>query len=159
LDLIKITGDFSLQRRDDKEYVIVAPRHIAPPVPWTTQGYPFFSGRAVYRRTFDLPHAFTGQRVFLEPEMADDVLEVVVNGQQAGVRLWAPYAVEITDLLQAGENTLELRVANTLVNLLEATERPSGLTGAPRLVPHRHFIFDSTKYEDVDASVVQNTGA
>jgi hypothetical protein len=142
LDLVKITGDFSLERRDDGGYVIAAPRTTVQPAPWTAQGYPFFSGRAVYRRRFALPATFAEQRVFLEPELADDVLEMIVNGQQAGVRLWAPYAAEITDLLQPGENMVELRVANTLVNLLEAVERPSGLTGAPRLVPHHRFVFN-----------------
>jgi len=76
--------------------------------------------------------------------MQDDVLEVVVNGQSAGIRLWAPYQVEITNLLKSGENTLELRVANTLVNLLERVERPSGLAGAPKLVPYQTFTFDLT---------------
>jgi hypothetical protein len=58
------------------------------------------------------------------------------------VRLWAPYEAEITDLLKPGENTLELRVANTLVNLLERVERPSGLRAAPKLIPYRTFVFD-----------------
>ena len=52
--------------------------------------------------------------------------------------------MDITDLLRAGENLLELRVANTLVNLLERVERPSGLAGAPKLVPYRTFTFDLT---------------
>jgi hypothetical protein len=91
--------------------------------------------------------------------MADDVLEVIVNGRQAAVRLWEPYAVEITDLLEVGENMLELRIANTLVNLLEAVERPSGLTGPPRLTPYRRFVFDVPTQEDVDAAVVQDTEA
>jgi hypothetical protein len=96
----------------------------------------------VYRKRFALPESFAGQRVFVEPEMQDDVLEVLVNDQSAGVRLWEPYQIEITDLLKPGENMLELRVANTLVNLLEAVERPSGLAGAPKLVPYRMFTFD-----------------
>ena len=82
------------------------------------------------------------QRVFIEPQMHDDVLEVLVNGQSAGVRLWEPYQVEVTELLKPGENTLELRVANTLVNLLERVERPSGLAGAPRLVAYQSFTID-----------------
>jgi hypothetical protein len=69
---------------------------------------------------------------------------VLVNGQSAGVRLWAPYQIEVTNLLKPGENTLELRVANTLVNLLERVERPSGLAGAPKLVPYRTFTFGLT---------------
>jgi hypothetical protein len=144
LDLLKLTGDFSLAPRGDETYRIEAPRAVLQPQSWTKQGYPHFSGRAVYRKRFELPEAFTGQRVFIEPEMEDDVLEVTVNGQSAGVRLWAPYQMEITDFLKPGENMLELRVANTLVNLLERVERPSGLAGPPKLVPYRTFTFDLT---------------
>ncbi|MGE5643775.1 MAG: glycosyl hydrolase, partial [Byssovorax cruenta] len=142
LDLLKLTGEFSLISNGDGTYRIQAPRTSLKPQSWVKQGYPFFSGRAIYRKHFTLPTSFTGQRVFLEPEMEDDVLEVLVNGQSAGVRLWNPYQVEVTQLLKPGENTLELRVANTLVNLLEAVERPSGLRGAPKLVPYRTFSFD-----------------
>ena len=98
----------------------------------------------MYRKRFELPESFQGQRVFIDPAMEDDVLEVLVNGESAGVRLWAPYQVEITGWLKPGENTLELRVANTLVNLLEAVERPSGLAGAPKLVAYQTFTFDLT---------------
>jgi hypothetical protein len=124
--------------------VIEAPCKSLQPQSWTRQGYPHFSGRAIYRKSFALPESFRGQRVFIEPEMEDDVLEVIVNGKSAGVRLWEPYQVEVTDLLIPGENTLELRVANTLVNLLERVERPSGLAGAPKLVPYRTFTFQIT---------------
>jgi hypothetical protein len=77
--------------------------------------------------------------------MADDTLEVIVNGRRAGVRLWEPYEIELTDHLQPGENFLELRVANTLINLLEAVPRPSGLAGAPKLVPYRKVTFSFAK--------------
>ena len=64
------------------------------------------------------------------------MLEVRINGESAGVRLWTPYTIEITDLLRPGQNEIEMVVANTLVNLLEATPRQSGLAGAPELVPY-----------------------
>jgi hypothetical protein len=145
LDLLKLTGDFSLTPEGDGAYRISAPCNSLSPAPWTVQGYPHFSGQAVYRRKFDLPESFRGQRVFVEPAMEDDVLEVIVNGQSTGVRLWEPYQMEVTDLLKLGENTIELRVANTLVNLLERIDRPSGLAGAPKLVPYRTFTFDLTE--------------
>ncbi len=142
LDLVKITGDFALEPRADGGYRIAPPRTRVRPESWTTQGYPHFSGRAVYRRAFALLDGYDGTRVFIEPAMEDDVLEVVVNGRSAGVRLWPPYEVEVTELLHPGDNVLELRVANTLVNLLERVDRPSGLAAAPRLVPYRSFTFD-----------------
>lgn len=141
LDLVKITGDFSLALERDGSYSITEPRQTAQPQSWTTQGYPFYSGRAVYRKTFEWSPDFEGQRVFVEPAMADDVLEVIINGTSAAVRLWAPYGAELTEYLRPGENTLELRVANTLVNMLERTDRPSGLAGAPRIVFYRSFSF------------------
>jgi hypothetical protein len=142
LDLLKIVGDFSLELREGGGYRIAEPRQRVAPVPWTAQGYPFFSGCATYRRRFQLPREFADQRVFVDAAVGDDVLEVLVNERPAGVRLWAPYEVEITELLQPGENTLELRVANTLINLLEAVERPSGLAGAPQLVAYRRVTFE-----------------
>ena len=81
--------------------------------------------------------------------MEDDVLEVLVNGQSAGVRLWEPYQIEVTRLLKSGENTIEMRVANTLVNLLERVERPSGLAGAPRLVPYQIFEYNLKEPEEL----------
>lgn len=141
LDRLKLMGDFAVDTLADGRLAITAPRRGVQPESWTAQGYPHFSGRAIYRRRFRLPADFAGMRVFLEPALYDDALEVRVNGQCAGVRLWPPYAVEVTHLLQAGENTLELCVANTLVNLLEATPRPSGLAGAPQLVPYQRFVF------------------
>jgi hypothetical protein len=140
LDLVKLMGDFAVERTDGRER-IGAPRATLQPASWVDQGYPSYSGRGLYRRRFELPDDFASQRIFLEPEMRDDTLEVLINGQRAAVRLWEPYEVELTDHLKPGENSLELRVANTPINLLEAVPRPSGLAGAPRLVPYQPVTF------------------
>ncbi len=137
LDLIKLVGDF----RVASGTIIAAARAIQP-ADWTRQGYPYYSGTGSYRTHFNLPEAFGGKRIFLRPRLFQDTLEVLVNGQSAGVRLWPPYDVEITGLLRPGENALELRVANTLVNLLEKVERPSGLASAPELVARSGFCFE-----------------
>jgi hypothetical protein len=95
----------------------------------------------VYQRRFTLPSAAAGARLFLEVPMRDDCLEVTVNGRPAGVFLWDPYRADVTGLVHPGQNELELRVANTLSNLLNADRRPSGLAGPPRLVAHQEFTF------------------
>jgi hypothetical protein len=141
LDLLKIMGNFSLIPKGDGTYQVALPQTTTQPQSWTEQGYPFYSGSAVYRQRFQLPEAFAGQQVFLQPQLRDDVLEVIVNGETAAVRLWPSYEVEITEQLKPGENLLELRVTNTLVNLLEGVERPSGLTGVPSLIPYQEYIF------------------
>ena len=76
--------------------------------------------------------------------MRDDVVEVEVNGRPAGVRLWDPYEFDVTGLVRSGPNELSFRVANTPVNLLGATPRPSGLAGVPRLVPRSSVEADAS---------------
>ena len=138
LDLIKLVGPFGVE-----DGAITAIREDARPAPWTEQGYPFLSGTAVYSRRVDLPGELGAARVVVEADAGDDVLEVLVDGEPAGVRLWEPYGVDITDRL-AGRTgfTLGLRVANTAANLLGGTDRPSGLRGAPRLVIRRPVTAD-----------------
>jgi hypothetical protein len=134
LDLVKLVGDFRVTAGG----AITAPSGaVARPETWTEQGCPFYSGTAVYRCSTRLPDSLDGVRVFLEADAGDDVLEVTVNGRAAGVRLWPPFSVEVTDQAVPGENALELRVANTAINLLSAEPRPSGLRAAPRLVMRR----------------------
>ncbi|HEX6008903.1 MAG TPA: hypothetical protein VFZ50_02240, partial [Actinomycetota bacterium] len=134
VDHLKLVGTFGLDGDAEKGYRMVAPRSAARPAPWTEQGYPFYSGTGVYRARFDAPSVGDGERVVLEVPMGDDVLEAEVNGRSAGVRLWDPYAFDVTDLLLPGENEITLRVANTIANLLNGVDRPSGIAGAPRLV-------------------------
>jgi hypothetical protein len=142
VDNLKITGTFSLTGDAEAGYRIAAPIAEVDPGPWTEQGYPFYSGTGVFRRAFELPESFAGHRWFLEVPMRDDVLEVHVNGAPAGVRLWDPYVVELTDHLRPGTNELAISVTNTLANLINAVDRPSGLAGVPRIVPHTSFSFD-----------------
>ncbi len=142
LDLLKLVGDFSLRPRIEGGYAITALKRQLQPTFWTDQGYPFYSGRGVYRCWFELHADLAGQRIFLDAPVVDDVLEVLVNGERVSVCLWEPYTVEVTRWLQPGENLLELRMANTLINLLEGVVRPSGLCGVPRLVAYQDFKFD-----------------
>jgi hypothetical protein len=135
VDHVKLVGSFALAGDHETGYRMVArPDGPAEPGSWTGQGYPFYSGRGLYRTRVGVPGDLAGRRLLLEVPMRDDVLEVEVNGQRAGVRLWDPYVVEVTGLVRPGPNDLALRVANTPANLLNGTPRPSGLAGRPRLV-------------------------
>jgi len=142
VDRIKLMGVFSLAGSSEEGFRIAAPVEGLPPAPWTEHGYPYLSGTATYRGTFDLPEGFAGHRAFLEAPMGDDVLEVSMNGRSAGVRLWDPYEVEVTDLLEPGTNEVSLSVTNTLANLLNGVDRASGIAGPPKLVARAAFTFD-----------------
>jgi hypothetical protein len=147
VDRVKLMGPFSLAGSAREGFRIVEPVEEMAPGPWTTQGYPFLSGTGTYRQTVDLPEGAEGHRSFLVAPMTDDVLEVHVNGQRAGVRLWDPYEVEITDLVRSGSNEVSISVTNTLANLLNGIDRPSGLAGPPRLVARASFEFDLSAAE------------
>jgi hypothetical protein len=131
---LKIVGDFSL-----------GGRKILPPTPtiavgdWTKQGYPFYSGTGVYRSEFTLPPRYAGGRLFLNVQCGEDVLEVLVNGEQRAVCPWPPYRCDLTGALREGSNVIELKVTNTLINLLEGVEHPSGLFAPPTIEHYQEF--------------------
>jgi len=81
---------------------------------WSTQGYPFYTGRMVYHATFDAP---AGKRTFLRLLRPSGTLfKVRVNGREAGKILWRPYVLELTPLAQPGSNRLEIEVVSSLQN-------------------------------------------
>jgi hypothetical protein len=134
VDHVKLLGEFKLEGGPESGYRIVATTKDASPAPWTKQGYPFLSGSGAYQTVFDLPEADAGRHLVLDIPMFDDVAEIEVNDKRAGVRLWDPYQIDITELARPGSNKLVIRIANTPANLLNGHARPSGLNGAPRVL-------------------------
>ncbi len=83
---------------------------------WCGQGLAAYSGAARYGRSFSLPQPSPGARVFIDLGKAMASAEVFVNGRSGGIRLAPPWRLDITDLVQQGENRVEIVVANTLAN-------------------------------------------
>ena len=78
-----------------------------------------YSGTAAYTQTFIWKVPAKGkERVWLELGEVANIAEVKLNGQSCGVAWTAPYRVEITNALQAGENHLSIEVSNTWANRL-----------------------------------------
>ena len=98
------------------------------------QGCPFYSGTAVYRQTVDIPGFLPSQRVVIQAEKPADIVAFVINGAPAGVRPWAPFQVDITDLVKPGPNFVELKVTNSLPNALLSEVRPSGSREGARII-------------------------
>ncbi len=138
LDPLKLVGAFALAESADGMEIIPSPSTIAIG-DWGTQGYPYFSGTGIYRMSVDIPATPADGRWILRADCGDDVLEAKVNDGPAVVVPWAPYEIDVSPHIRPGKNSIELRVTNTLINMLEGVRKPSGLFSAPTLHHERRY--------------------
>ena len=110
--------------------------------PWAEYGLASYSGGVRYRSIFTLDGA-AGPQVVLDLGAVRGTVEVSVNGQAVGARIWAPYRFDMSAAVQEGENRLEVLVLNTLAPYLRSTsptnyvfgpQEVSGLMGPVRVV-------------------------
>ncbi|MDR3199388.1 MAG: hypothetical protein LBU34_16085 [Planctomycetaceae bacterium] len=81
----------------------------------------YFSGTAIYRKTFNVPKDFLkqDQRVFLDLGQVNEIAVAKVNGKELGVLWTLTKTVDITGILkQEEENVLEIQVTNLWCNRL-----------------------------------------
>ena len=89
-------------------------------------GIKYYSGTATYRTTFEAPRELAStrdRRLWLDLGVVKDLARVRLNGRDLGVVWTAPWRVEITGVLRAGENQLEIAVTNTWANRLVGDEQ------------------------------------
>ncbi len=87
---------------------------------WTTHSDPgirYYSGIATYRKTFSLAQV-PGGKTFLNLGVVHEIARVRLNGNDLGVVWCAPWRIELTDAIHAGDNKLEIEVANLWPNRL-----------------------------------------
>src|SRR5262249_19866125 len=83
---------------------------------WSQYGLASYSGIGVYSQQFALESEHLRHRVVLDLGYARNVAEVFVNGERAGIGMARPFRFDVTRLVKAGLNALEVKVANTLAN-------------------------------------------
>jgi hypothetical protein len=69
-----------------------------------------------YRSSFELPALEPGVRYVLDLGRVLHAADVAVNGRPAGTLLFSPFVVDVTSLLRAGPNTIEVIVRSPLLN-------------------------------------------
>jgi len=90
-------------------------------------GYPFFTGRVVLSDTLTLEAAGKGEKIFLAlADMKAPIARVKINHQDAGLLVWDPLELDITGLIVAGENLVEIEFASSLRNALGPFHREAG---------------------------------
>ncbi len=92
---------------------------------WTKrseEGIRYYSGAAVYRKTFELPAA--SQSLELDLGNVQSIARVRVNGHEIGTLWKSPYRIDIAAAVHAGKNSLEVEVVNTWLNRLLGDDQP-----------------------------------
>jgi hypothetical protein len=138
LDLLKIIGSFALTEKDNS-YIITKQKDHITIGDWTNKGYPYFSGTGIYETVFNLPSEYLDGSLFLDTNIGEDVLEVVVNDNTPVTIPWHPYRINITNLVKAGDNKIQFRVTNTLINILEGVKKKSGLLNQPKILHANNY--------------------
>jgi len=89
---------------------------------WTKRPEPavkYFSGTARYKTSFEAPESLrSGKRVFLDLGTVNETAKVTLNGKELGVAWCAPRRMEVTGVIQHGNNILEIEVVNLWPNRL-----------------------------------------
>jgi hypothetical protein len=78
----------------------------------------YYSGTAVYRTSFTLDSIPERGELFIDLGAVHVMASVKVNGSDIGTAWMAPYVLNTKDLLQPGENKLEIEVVNLWRNRL-----------------------------------------
>jgi hypothetical protein len=85
---------------------------------WTQHPDPavkYYSGKATYRSEFTLPASLGDRRLYLDLGEVRDLAAIRVNGEELGVLWIAPWQIEITDAVRAGQRKRLKKGAGTIV--------------------------------------------
>lgn len=85
-----------------------------------------FSGTARYELDFQVPAELLGKgrKLLLDLGGVADASKVWLNGHAAGVTWKRPHQHEVTQWVQSGNNFLEVRVSNRLINAVGGMKKP-----------------------------------
>jgi hypothetical protein len=85
-----------------------------------------FSGKGRYEITFEIPDNYFREdlSLHLDPGRVGNIADVRINGREAGIVWMTGQTLDITGLVHAGENSMELYVTNTNINRVSAFKEP-----------------------------------
>jgi hypothetical protein len=93
---------------------------------WTAHELPgirYYSGTAVYTKSFHCSEVGRGAKVLLDVGTCHHLAEITCNGKRLGVLWTAPWRIDLTDAIQTGENILQIVVTNVWANRLIGDEQ------------------------------------
>jgi hypothetical protein len=135
------------------------------------EGIKYYSGTASYQMKFNYQPNATSTKIWLDLGKVAVMAEVKLNGKDLGILWKPPYRVDVTEAIRSGENQLEVKVVNLLINrqigdeqLPEDSPRNPGgtLKGWPQWVqegkpsPTGRFTFGSHRLWKKDDPLVES---
>ena len=88
-------------------------------------GIKYYSGTAVYENSFNVQEQeFDNGSILLDLGEVGCMAQVTLNGTEVGTLWKAPYQIDISKAVKAGENRLEIKVANQWVNRIIGDLQP-----------------------------------
>ncbi len=87
--------------------------------PWNEhadEAIKYFTGSAVYRKSFTLAEIRKGASLKLGLGQVDVMARVKLNGKDLGLLWCSPFQVDISGAVKPGENMLEIEVTNLWIN-------------------------------------------
>ena len=91
-----------------------------------------FSGTVTYETKIEIDSI--DKQIVLDLGTVREIAELIVNNQVVGVKMWAPYRFDISDMLQEGENTIRINISNVPANKIENVKISSGMLGPVQLM-------------------------
>ena len=124
---VRCNGSFERIPHDayffDGDFTVVAPTQRITLRDIQNQGYPFFSGELTVKKTFNVEDTNVKLAVV---RRGVNAIRVKVNGKSLPTIMWAPYELDLSDVLVKGENEVEITLVNNLRNLLGPHHHTSG---------------------------------
>jgi hypothetical protein len=111
------------------------------------EGVKYFSGTGTYTKTIQAPGDWFKPGTHLSIDLGEvkNLAEVSVNGKPLGIVWKTPYRVDVTDVMKAGANTVEIKVTNPWVNRIIGDRQPNVT---------KTYTFTSPKYYKADSKLV-----
>ncbi len=97
---------------------------------WTTStndGVKYFSGTATYVKQLKAPKDWfhPGSKIIFDLGTVREIAEISINGKPVGGILWKPpFQADVTGLLKAGANRIEIKVTNLWPNRIIGDQQP-----------------------------------
>ncbi|MDR0393518.1 MAG: hypothetical protein LBH77_00005, partial [Tannerella sp.] len=127
----------------------------------------YFSGTATYKKQFTLPKNLIKNEYSLELDLGSVqvIAEIFVNGKHLGILWRSPFRIDLTNIVHAGVNDLEIKITNLWPNRLIGDEHlPEDYESDGRRIkkwpewlinhterPSERITFTTWKYWDKDS--------